>query len=64
MWLTGIQPESTAIINGESQDWEALFTAEDRAFFHEQTGDLLLELGYEPTADWASGSAPMDVSTS
>jgi hypothetical protein len=62
--LFGVCPESTAIINGDSQDWEALFTAEDRAFFHEQAGDLLLKSGYESSADWASGSAPMDVSTS
>lgn len=52
--LTGIQPESTAIINGESQDWEGLFTAENRTFFHEQAGDLLLDLGYESSPDWTT----------
>ncbi len=60
--LFGVRPESTAIINGESQDWEDAFTAEDRVFFHEQAGDLLLDLGYEPSADWVSRSASTNTS--
>lgn len=52
--LVGIHPESTAIINGASQDWETLFTAEDRAFFHEQAGDLLIALGYEDSTHWVA----------
>lgn len=56
--LFGVRPESTAIINGASQDWEVLFTADDRAFFHEQAGDLLIDLGYESSADWTVDPAP------
>ncbi len=62
--LFGVRPESTAIINGESQNWENAFTAEDCAFFHEQAGELLLELEYEPSADWAVSPAPTDESAS
>lgn len=62
--LFGVRPESTAIINGESQDWQALFTAEDRAFFHEQAGDLLLALGYESSADWTTDPASIGKSAS
>lgn len=49
--LFGIRPESTAIINGESRDWEEHFTPQDRTFFHEQAGDLLIDLGYESSPD-------------
>lgn len=56
--LFGVRPESTAVINGESQDWEEVFTAEDRVFFHEQAGDLLVDLGYESSADWTADAVP------
>ena len=51
------RPESTAIINGESQNWE-------NAFFHEQAGELLLDLEYESSADWAVAPASTDGSAS
>ena len=50
--LFSMRPESTAIINGERQDWETEFSGEDRAFFHRQAGELLIELGYEESGDW------------
>lgn len=54
--LARMRPESTAIINGERQDWRECFTAEDRAFFHEQAGELLIELGYESSEDWVENA--------
>jgi hypothetical protein len=50
--LFSMRPESTAIINGESQDWETCFTTEDRIYFQREAGDLLAELGYEPSKAW------------
>jgi hypothetical protein len=55
--LTGVRPESTAIINGASKDWETSFTPDDRSFFHDQAGDLLLELGYESSPEWTKVSS-------
>ena len=50
--LVRMRPESTAIINGERQNWHECFTPEDRAFFHQEAGDLLIELGYESSDAW------------
>ena len=50
--LTQMQPESTAIINEESRSWTDIFSPDDRQFFHDEAGDLLIELGYESTSDW------------
>ncbi|MCS4155841.1 hypothetical protein GGQ03_003146 [Salinibacter ruber] len=50
--LAGIRPESTAIINGDRKDWQECFSVEDRVFFHERAGDLLIDLGYETSTDW------------
>ena len=36
--------------------WKTGFTREDRAFFHEEAGDLLIRLGYEDSADWIDRS--------
>lgn len=50
------RPESSAILGRptglELPDWRRDFLADDRAFFHEQAGDMLIELGYEPSDDW------------
>jgi hypothetical protein len=51
-----MRPESTAIINGGRQDWHECFTPEDRAFFHREAGDLLVELGYESSDAWVRES--------
>lgn len=50
--LAQMRPESTAIINGDKKDWPECFTADDRAFFHEEAGDLLIDLGYESSEEW------------
>jgi hypothetical protein len=50
--LAQMRPESTAIINGERQEWKDGFTEEDRQFFHQEAGDLLVELGYEVSDAW------------
>jgi hypothetical protein len=51
--LAQMCPESTAIINGDRQQWWDGFTEEDRRFFHREAGGLLVELGYESTDAWA-----------
>ena len=48
------RPESTAIIGEKSNDWTEQFASTDRAFFHDEAGDLLIELGYESSDEWAS----------
>jgi len=51
--LFGIKPESTAIIGPpQKQKWRSAFTREDRAFFHQEAGDLLIALGYEASDAW------------
>lgn len=52
------RPESSAIINPGSKDWDDCFTPADRAFFHEEAGDLLIELGYVSSDDWVEAGAP------
>jgi hypothetical protein len=50
------QFESTAILgryNGEDpQDWCEAFTQDDRRFFHQEAGDVLIELGYVSDHHW------------
>jgi hypothetical protein len=48
------RPSSTAIIvsSPAHRKWRDLFSADDRAYFADQTGDLLIRLGYEETANW------------
>lgn len=50
--LVKMGPESTAIINEKSQAWKEGFTSDDRQFFHNEAGDLLIELGYEKSGSW------------
>ncbi|MCS3937297.1 hypothetical protein GGP80_003307 [Salinibacter ruber] len=52
--LFQMRPQSTAIINGGSKNWKECFAHEDRAFFREEAGDLLVELGYEESETWVS----------
>lgn len=56
--LTQWRPESTAIIgyyNGQkTQKWKDAFTESDRAFFHQEAGDLLIKLGYVDSDAWVS----------
>ncbi|MBX3321936.1 MAG: sulfotransferase domain-containing protein [Phycisphaeraceae bacterium] len=57
--LTG-RDESTNISgrgNGlEPVKWNNAFTRQDRQFFHEQAGDMLIELGYETSDAWIGAS--------
>ena len=57
--LLGIRPSSSAIISRfkchRLQRWRDVFTVEDRAFFHTEAGDLLIDLGYEASAGWVDG---------
>jgi len=56
--LTQWQPESTAIIGyyqgQKTQKWKEAFTESDRAFFHQEAGDLLIKLGYVDSDAWVS----------
>lgn len=54
--------ESTAILgkapaNEKGKRWQDVFDEEDRRFFHEEAGDVLIELGYEPDDSWVSEPA-------
>jgi hypothetical protein len=50
------RPESTAILGRPTGhapfDWRDVYTAADRAFFHEHAGDALIRLGYERSDAW------------
>jgi hypothetical protein len=56
--ILSIRPESSAILGGGGGEkpppWPEAFRPEDRAFFHRETGNLLIELGYETSSDWVS----------
>lgn len=46
-------PSSTAIVAAQpTPPWRSAFTADDRAFFREEVGDLLIKLGYEESDAW------------
>lgn len=49
--------ESTAILgyykNQKVQKWQQAFNKKDRELFAREAGDLLIELGYETSNDWA-----------
>jgi hypothetical protein len=50
--LFSMRPTSTAILGVGSKDWTQVFTPSDRAFFHQEAGDLLIDLGYESSDAW------------
>jgi len=54
--VVSIRPEGTGIPGGRwgrrPPDWRRAFDASDRRFFHDEAGDLLIELGYEDSAAW------------
>jgi len=54
--LTQLSPESTTHMNFSDQPkgkkYTELFSPEDRAFFQQETGDLLVRLGYESSDAW------------
>jgi hypothetical protein len=49
-----LHPQSTAIIHSGNGriDWRRYFTPADRRFFADESGDLLIKLGYEEDAAW------------
>lgn len=56
--LTQTQPESSAIIGfykgQQVQKWQTAFTQSDREFFHQEAGELLIQLGYENSDAWVT----------
>lgn len=54
------RPSSTAVrgrYKGRSpQKWHKAFSPQDRRFFHDEAGDLLIELGYETSDAWVTSS--------
>jgi hypothetical protein len=47
--------------SGKKAGWQREFTAEHRQQFAEVSGDLLIQLGYEPNHDWATAPLPSSV---
>lgn len=54
--LLSTRPESSAILGDPKGPakvkWQEQFSPEDRRFFHEEAGELLMELGYESSDAW------------
>jgi len=54
-------PEATTVPAGAlrtpRRDWRDVFTPDDRALFQREAGDLLVELGYEPSDAWVEDAA-------
>lgn len=61
--MTSWQPESTAIIGyyggQKTKKWKHSFSMSDRAFFHQEAGDLLMELGYVESDAWIDADIPI-----
>lgn len=58
--LFSIAPEATSIpaaAAGRVRSWRDAFSREDRTFFRDEAGDLLIELGYERSDAWVNGLA-------
>ena len=61
--LTAVRPQTTAV--GSSlqrirhvQKWTDAFSEEDRAFFHQEAGDMLIRLGYVQSDQWVTRPPP------
>ena len=56
--------ESTAIVgryrNQQPKKWQQAFTKEDRTFFHQEAGEVLIELGYEVSDTWINEPQQLD----
>ena len=54
-------PNTTAIPGQAGPDapgkWQDIFSEADREFFHQEAGDLLIQLGYETSDRWVGGEA-------
>lgn len=61
--LTCWRPESSAIIGyyggQKTKKWKQSFSERDRAFFHQEAGDLLMELGYVESDTWVNIDIPV-----
>jgi hypothetical protein len=55
--LFSMRPESTAILGTGGKDWQKAFSADDRRFFHQEAGELLLDLGYVDSAAWVDSQS-------
>ncbi len=55
------RPQSSAILGRPKEikldKWQEVFSPEDRAFFHREAGQVLLDLGYEESDSWVEGSS-------
>lgn len=55
------EPEATTVPAGAlrtpRRDWRSVFTADDRALFQREAGDLLTRLGYESSDAWVEDAA-------
>jgi sulfotransferase 6B1 len=47
--------------SGKKAGWQREFTAEHRRQFAEVSGDLLIQMGYEPNHDWTQAPQPSSV---
>lgn len=56
--LCGGRPQSTALLGRPRGQvllkWRSAFSAADRRFFHDEAGDMLVELGYESSDQWVN----------
>lgn len=60
------RPQSTALVAGRyrrvaSPPWPDLFSAEDRRYFHEQAGHMLIHLGMEQNDIWVQAASASHV---
>lgn len=57
--------ESTAIVgryrNQQPKKWQQAFTEEDRIFFHQEAGEVLIDLGYEVSDIWINEPQQLDL---
>lgn len=57
-----MRPESSAVspryARGRTKKWPEMFTTDDRAYFHEQAGQALMQLGYESSDEWVGARQP------
>jgi len=61
--LFSVRPESSAILGDPKGPaklkWQQQFSPHDRRFFHQEAGDVLIELGYESSDAWAASTEPI-----
>ncbi len=55
--LLAREPRGTTIPGARPARWCETWSPEDRAFFHAEAGELLIELGYEEDAGWVGAAA-------